>query len=95
MEVLHQAIDLFLHLDKHLNDAMLQHGTVWTYGVLFLIIFCETGLVVTRMQHTESMPVVRRLANWLTLWITSKLAREWIPDSLCGYRLLCRGCCRI
>ena len=55
MELIHQAIDLFLHLDKHLNDAMLQHGTVWTYGVLFLIIFCETGLVVTPFLPGDSL----------------------------------------
>jgi len=55
MEWLHQIIDLFLHLDKHLNDAMMQHGTAWTYGVLFAIIFCETGLVVTPFLPGDSL----------------------------------------
>ena len=55
MALLHQALDLFLHLDKHLNDAMLQHGTVWTYGILFVIIFCETGLVVTPVLPGDSL----------------------------------------
>ena len=55
MELLQQAVDLFLHLDKHLNAAMLQHGTVWTYGILFLIIFCETGLVVTPILPGDSL----------------------------------------
>ena len=44
MEFIHQAVDLFLHLDKHLN-AVIQNYGVWTYAILFLIIFCETGLV--------------------------------------------------
>jgi membrane-associated protein len=55
MEWLHQIIDLFLHLDKHLNDAMLQHGTTWTYAILFVIIFCETGLVVTPILPGDSL----------------------------------------
>src|SRR5580765_1330546 len=55
MEWIHQFVDLFLHLDKHLNDAMLQHGTTWTYGVLFAIIFCETGLVVTPILPGDSL----------------------------------------
>lgn len=55
MDWIRQAVDLFLHLDKHLNDAMLQHGTGWTYGVLFLIIFCETGLVVTPVLPGDSL----------------------------------------
>ncbi len=55
MDWIRQAVDLFLHLDKHLNDAMLQHGTAWTYGVLFAIIFCETGLVVTPVLPGDSL----------------------------------------
>ena len=55
MELLKQIIDLFLHLDKHLNDAMVQHGTTWTYGVLFLIIFSETGFVVTPFLPGDSL----------------------------------------
>ena len=47
-------IDLFLNLDKHLNDVVLQYG-VWTYAILFLIIFCETGLVVTPFLPGDSL----------------------------------------
>ncbi|MFM8280342.1 MAG: DedA family protein [Bacteroidota bacterium] len=39
-------IDIFLHLDKHLADLSIQYG-MWIYGILTLIVFCETGLVVT------------------------------------------------
>ena len=55
MELIRHTLDLFLHLDKHLNDAMLHHGTVWTYGILFVIIFCETGLVVTPILPGDSL----------------------------------------
>ena len=46
MELIKNFIDLFIHLDKHLNVIIQNYG-VWTYLLLFLIIFCETGLVVT------------------------------------------------
>lgn len=55
METLHTFVDLFLHLDKHLNGAMEQHGTGWTYAILFLIIFCETGLVITPILPGDSL----------------------------------------
>jgi membrane-associated protein len=54
MELIHQFIDLILHLDKHLNTIILQYG-VWTYLILFLIIFCETGLVVTPILPGDSL----------------------------------------
>jgi membrane-associated protein len=47
-------IDIFLHLDEHLNDIFMQYGT-WTYAILFLIIFCETGLVVTPFLPGDSL----------------------------------------
>lgn len=47
-------IDLFLHLDDHLN-TLVQACGAWTYLVLFLIIFCETGLVVTPFLPGDSL----------------------------------------
>ncbi len=47
-------VDLFLHLDRHLGE-FLQFFGVWTYVVLFLIIFCETGLVVTPILPGDSL----------------------------------------
>ncbi len=47
-------IDLFLHLDVHLNDLVTQLGP-WFYGLLFLVIFCETGLVVTPLLPGDSL----------------------------------------
>ena len=46
MDALLQFIDVFLHLDVHLNEWAGALGP-WLYVVLFVIVFCETGLVVT------------------------------------------------
>ncbi|HMO37169.1 MAG TPA: hypothetical protein PKA06_14105, partial [Gemmatales bacterium] len=49
-----ELIDLFLHLDKHLNDWAAVLGP-WLYVVVFAIIFCETGLVVTPFLPGDSL----------------------------------------
>lgn len=49
-----QLIDIFLHLDKHLNEWAAQLGN-GLYGILFLIVFCETGLVVTPFLPGDSL----------------------------------------
>ncbi len=54
MELLKDFIDLFLHLDTHLSELIATYGT-WTYGILFLIVFCETGLVVTPFLPGDSL----------------------------------------
>ncbi len=54
MDLIRQGIDLFLHLDRHLNDAIQEYGA-WTYAILFAIIFCETGLVVTPILPGDSL----------------------------------------
>lgn len=54
LEVIKDIIDLFLHLDKHLKEIIAAYGTL-TYGILFLIVFCETGLVVTPFLPGDSL----------------------------------------
>jgi membrane-associated protein len=54
MELIQQAIDIFLHLDAHLNELAGSMGG-WLYVLLFLIVFCETGLVVTPFLPGDSL----------------------------------------
>ena len=54
MELLAQFWDVVLHLDRHLEVLLLQYGP-WIYGLLFLIIFCETGLVIAPFLPGDSM----------------------------------------
>ena len=54
METVKQIIDLFLHLDKYLGQIISACG-LWTYGVLFAIVFCETGLIVTPFLPGDSL----------------------------------------
>jgi len=54
MYAIKEIFELFMHLDKHLATIIQQFGS-WTYGLLFLIIFCETGLVVTPFLPGDSI----------------------------------------
>jgi membrane-associated protein len=54
MELIERFIDFILHLDKHLVEIVSQYG-VWTYAILFAIIFCETGLVVMPFLPGDSL----------------------------------------
>ena len=54
MEILKKLIDIVLHMSKHLEDLVAQFGP-WLYVILFLIIFCETGLVVTPFLPGDSL----------------------------------------
>jgi membrane-associated protein len=54
MDLLRSIIDLFLHLDQHLNRIISDYG-VWTHLILFLIVFAETGLVVTPFLPGDSL----------------------------------------
>lgn len=54
MEMLHTFIDFFLHLDHHIGALIANYGTA-IYVILFLIIFCETGLVVTPFLPGDSL----------------------------------------
>ncbi len=54
METLTQLFDFFLHIDRHLEAVVRQYHTT-TYGILFLVVFMETGLVVTPFLPGDSL----------------------------------------
>ena len=54
MELVAALWDFFLHLDDHLAAFVAQHGA-WVYALLFVIVFCETGLVVTPFLPGDSL----------------------------------------
>jgi membrane-associated protein len=67
MEILLQLWDIIVHIDRHLA-ALLQEYGVWIYALLFVIIFCETGLVVTPFLPGDSLLFVAG-----TLWAVSDM----------------------
>jgi membrane-associated protein len=54
MDLIHTLVDFILHLDRHLAEIIAQYG-VWTYLILFLIVFAETGLVITPFLPGDSL----------------------------------------
>lgn len=75
-------IDLFLHLDVHLADFVGRYGT-WVYGLLFAIIFAETGLVVTPFLPGDSL-----LFAAGALAATAALDIRWLFLLLAGAAIL-------
>jgi membrane-associated protein len=68
-------LDFFLHLDTHL-EAFVGHYGPWVYGLLFLIIFCETGLVVTPFLPGDSLLFTTgalAAAGILDIWLAAIL----------------------
>src|SRR5690242_17195675 len=83
MEAFKKLIDIVLHLDRYLKDLVPEYG-VWIYGILFLIVFCETGLVVTPFLPGDSLLfAVGALAGAGSLnlvWVMAIL----VAAALCG-----------
>ncbi|WP_139925599.1 DedA family protein [Hymenobacter sp. DG01] len=72
MEILKHLIDFVLHLDKHLAEIIQDYGA-WTYAILFLIIFVETGVVVLPFLPGDSLlfaagSLAAMPANGLNVW---------------------------
>jgi membrane-associated protein len=85
MEIIKQAIDLFVHLDEYLGQIIQNYGLV-TYILLFLVIFMETGLVVTPFLPGDSLLFAAgtfaspALGSPLNIWVLWAL--------LCGAAIL-------
>lgn len=54
MDLIYFLIDFILHIDVHLAELVAEYG-IWVYAILFLILFCETGLVVTPFLPGDSL----------------------------------------
>lgn len=70
-----EILDLFLHLPEHLQAFTREHGTL-IYGLLFLIVFCETGLVITPFLPGDSLlfavgAMAADPASGLNIWIAT------------------------
>ncbi len=81
-------IDFILHVDKHLADFVAQYG-LWIYGLLFLIVFIETGLVVMPLLPGDSLlfaagmlAAVGQLNPWL---LTGLLITAAVLGDNCNY----------
>jgi len=105
MEVVRQFVDLFLHLDRHLAGVVQDYG-LWTYLILFLIVFCETGLVVAPLLPGDSLlfaagalaAVTSLDVGWLFLLLTvaaiaGDTVNYWIGKAV-GPRVFCSGTSR-
>jgi membrane-associated protein len=101
MQILKGLLDFVLHLDKHLSPIIQQYGA-WTYLLLFAIVFCETGLVVTPFLPGDSLLFAAGAfaANGsLSIWaligaliaaaVLGDTANYWVGHFL-GARLLAR-----
>lgn len=75
MDFLLFLIDFIIHLDAHLAEIIANYG-VWTYLILFAIIFCETGLVVTPVLPGDSLLFIvgaLSASGALELWFSAFL----------------------
>jgi membrane-associated protein len=83
MELLALAWDLVVRLDVHLGEFVKEHG-VWVYALLFLIVFCETGLVVTPFLPGDSLLFVAGTIAALGDMDIFVVSATLIAAALCG-----------
>lgn len=90
MEFIKGIIDFILHIDRHLDQVIKSFGN-WTYLILFLIIFCETGLVVTPFLPGDSLLFVlgafSAVGSFKLVWIFIILISAAIIGDTVNYSL--------
>lgn len=83
MDLLAFLWDLVVHLDQHLEAFVAQHGA-WVYALLFVIVFCETGLVVTPFLPGDSLIFVAGAVAAVGGMNPYALCATLIAAALCG-----------
>jgi membrane-associated protein len=83
MELIAAFWDLIVHLDAHLAEFVAQHG-VWVYALLFAIVFCETGLVVTPFLPGDSLIFVAGAIAAVGGMDIFAVAATLVGAALCG-----------
>src|SRR3954469_18821286 len=83
MELVLWLWDLVVHLDRHLADFVAQYGA-WVYALLFAIVFCETGLVVTPFLPGDSLLFVAGAIAAVGGMDLFAVAATLIVAALCG-----------
>ena len=83
MELLGVLWDLVVHLDAHLESFVAQHGA-WVYALLFVIVFCETGLVVTPFLPGDSLLFVAGAVAAAGRMDLAALMAALVAAALCG-----------
>jgi membrane-associated protein len=71
IDLILQLVDFIVHIDVHLGEIITNYGT-WTYGVLFAIVFAETGFVVTPFLPGDSLifaAAAFAAKGWLNPWL--------------------------
>lgn len=90
IEFIKQLLDIFIHLDRHLNDVIQTFG-VWTYLVLFVVIFCETGLVITPFFPGDSLlfaaGAIASLGSLRVEWLFVVLSLAAIAGDTVNYQI--------
>jgi membrane-associated protein len=84
VELLHHFVDVILHLDAHLSDLLVRYDT-WVYAIMFLVIFAETGFVVTPFLPGDSLLFALGALSALE---GSPLSPLWLALLLCAAAIL-------
>lgn len=95
MEIIQSLIDFILHIDQHLVDIVNNYQT-WTYLILFMIIFAETGFVVTPFLPGDSLlfaagAIIAKPESDLSIWLTwallvvAAILGDWVNYTIGDY----------
>jgi membrane-associated protein len=83
MEIVSALWDIAVHLDRHLAAFLAQHGA-WVYALLFVVVFCETGLVVTPFLPGDSLLFVSGAVAATGGIDARAVAATLVAAALCG-----------